>query len=75
MQSEELLTLAQTALEDIKARDIKVLDVRKLNRCSGLSSRCERDIETPRSVGGRKSGRSRKTKRAKAHWNRGTGKR
>jgi len=30
MQSEELLKLAQSSLEDLKARDIKVLDVRKL---------------------------------------------
>jgi ribosome-associated protein len=30
MQSEELLKLAQAALEDLKARDIQVLDVRGL---------------------------------------------
>ena len=30
MQSEELVELAQSALEDLKARDIRVLDVQKL---------------------------------------------
>jgi ribosome-associated protein len=46
MQSEELLKLAQASLEDMKARDIKVLDVRELTSvtdylliASGTSSR------------------------------------
>jgi len=30
MESEELLKLAQTSLEDMKARDLRVLDVQKL---------------------------------------------
>ena len=30
MQSEELVGLAQSALEDLKARDIRVLDVHNL---------------------------------------------
>jgi ribosome-associated protein len=46
MQSEELLKLAQASLEDMKARDIKMLDVRQLTSvtdylliASGTSSR------------------------------------
>ena len=51
MQSEELLKLAQTALEDMKARDLRVLDVRSLTAvtdyllvASGTSDRHVRSL-------------------------------
>jgi ribosome-associated protein len=53
MQSDELLKLAQTSLEDLKARDVKVLDVRSLTSvtdyllvASGTSDRHVRSIAT-----------------------------
>ena len=51
MQSEELLKIAQTSLEDMKARDLRVLDVRSLTSvtdylliASGTSDRHVRSL-------------------------------
>jgi ribosome-associated protein len=51
MQSEELLKLAQTSLEDMKARDLAVLDVRRMTTvtdylliASGTSDRHVRSL-------------------------------
>jgi len=51
MQSEELLNLAQTSLEDMKARDLRVLNVRELTTvtdylliASGTSGRHVRSL-------------------------------
>jgi len=63
MQSEELLELAQTSLEDMKAKDLRVLDVRSLTSvtdylliASGTSGRhvrsmAEKLIETAKHSG------------------------
>ncbi|MEE4186488.1 MAG: ribosome silencing factor [Gammaproteobacteria bacterium] len=68
MQSEELLELAQTSLEDLKAQDVKVLDVRKLTSvtdylliASGTSDRHVRSmsdklVENVRQAGARPLG-------------------
>jgi ribosome-associated protein len=68
MQSDELLKLAQTSLEDMKARDVCVLDVRGLTSvtdylliASGTSDRHVRSlaqklIETAKSAGQRPLG-------------------
>jgi len=68
MQSEELLDLAQTSLEDLKAQDVTTLDVRKLTSmtdylliASGTSDRHVRSladklIETVRATGVRPLG-------------------
>ncbi len=51
MHSEELLELAQTSLEDLKARDVRVFDVRKMTSvtdyfllASGTSDRHVRSV-------------------------------
>jgi ribosome-associated protein len=68
MQSEELVGLAQSALEDLKARDIRVLDVHNLTTvadflivASGTSKRhvqsvADNVIETARQAGQRPIG-------------------
>jgi ribosome-associated protein len=68
MQSEELLKLAQTSLEDMKARDLTVLDVRRMTTvtdylliASGTSDRhvrslASRLIDTAKEAGQRPIG-------------------
>lgn len=65
MQSEELLKLAQTSLENMKARDLRVLDVRSLTSvtdylliASGTSDRHIRSLSEKLIEDAKKSGQA-----------------